>query len=221
MSVDLEPKFDDVEPGTVEPGQAAVIEEPTLDEPQQFDVEGLIQNRDAILNEKKLETQKRKQLESELAQMRAEKKNANDNKLKEQNEYKELYEQEKKEKLHIQAQSAAKDEALVKREKKAAVMNELGKLRQEKYADFIDFDGVIIDENGNCVPDSVKLVANKYRNEYPELIVGNRPAVLNHSAAVDGTPAPTKKKTVKELTQAEKTKIRRDAYDKSNNANKG
>ena len=128
---------------------------------------------------------KAKNAEAELTQLKAEKKADEESRLKEQNDWKELYEREKQGKEELESVAKQQQEEYIKTVKLSALKSELGGNVKDQYLNFADVGSIQRDEDGSLNSDSVQLVANKFRQEHPDLV--GKQGNLNITG-----PAPTK-----------------------------
>ena len=144
------------------------------EEEPQADVDGLIKKKNQLLNETKQERLKRQKLEEELNSLKAMLRKQEDEKLEEKQEYKTLWENTQREKEEIKEQYYSLQNSLVK-EKKIKEFNKVlgNSLSKERYYDFVNFNDIIVDEDGTINKDSVKYAVNLFRENYPELVSRN------------------------------------------------
>jgi predicted nuclease with TOPRIM domain len=71
--------------------------------------------------------------------------------------------------------------------KKSHLKSELGPGVKDQYLDFADINSIEIDEAGKIVADSLKAVADKFREEHPSL-VGDKDAPNPNSVGSSGSP---------------------------------
>lgn len=150
-----------------------------------------------VLEEAKKAKEKARLLEEEKA-------NLQDSKLKEQNEYKTLYEQAKEKLTHTETTLQQQEEAINNGLKYHEFEKHLGgKLKKKDYAAFVSFDKIIINPETKTVDqDSVKVVVAEFLKEHSALVdFPGGPRLPNQapsSVNVMGGAKP-----LSELTQAE------------------
>lgn len=156
------------------------------------DTNALIKKKNELLNEKKKEQMKNKQLMDELNSLKAMLKAQEDEKLEEKQEYKTLWENTQREKEEIENKYFGLQNNLVKEKKIKQFDKVIGApLSKDRYYDFVDLNSIIVEADGSVNNDSVKYVVNLFRENYPELTPKqNFPKVGSQSASNMGIPAP-------------------------------
>jgi chromosome segregation ATPase len=133
-------------------------------------MDALVKKKNELLNEKKKEQARNRQLEEELNSLKNMLRKQEEEKLEQNQEYKTLWENTQKEKEEIQNKYFGLQENLVKEKKIKEFNKVLGKsLSKDRYYDFVDVNSIIIEEDGSVNKDSVKYVVNVFRENYPEL----------------------------------------------------
>ena len=103
------------------------------------------------------------ELQKQLDAIEAEKATAKEAALKQQEQYKELYEAKNQELERAQAERDAYHDNLFRMVKLNAVQNKLPrKVKRSEYLDLIDIEKVIIDDDGMPNEESVQLVADQF-----------------------------------------------------------
>lgn len=146
-----------------------------------------------VLSEAKKAKERERELEAKF-------KLIDEQKLKESNQYKELYEQTKAE-LESKAQALqVKEKAIADAKKLSAFESKLGgKLKKDKYVDFVPLDKIIYDESG-VDQRSIDLAVSEFLKDYKELVDFPETSTLPNKAA-NGAGA------VNSITQAEWEKL--------------
>lgn len=159
------------------------------------DLDALVKKKNELLNEKKREQQKNRQLVEELESLRSMFKRQEEEKLEEKQEYKTLWENTQKEKDQIKNDYLSLKNNLVREKKIKQFDKIIGlPLNKERYYDFVDLDSIIVEADGNINKDSVRYVANLFRENYPELTPRqNFPKVGSQSASNEGITGPRAK----------------------------
>lgn len=128
------------------------------------------------LNEKKSVQAKFNSANAELAKLRAEQEAAQNKTLEEQNQYKELWEQEKKAKEDALNNHSELRKNLDNATKLNAFEKELGTgLKKDEYYNFVDTSKIIINESGEVELDSVKLAVDLFRESFGDDLLRNKP----------------------------------------------
>jgi len=125
-----------------------------------------------------------KNAKERLKILEAEKQETYEKSLKEQNEYKLLWEQSEKTKKEIGIEHAELKGLINKSIKVAAFQKFIGgKVKNDRYLDFANIEGIIIDpETGKVVEESAKLVAAEYMRDHSALIDLRTAKMPNESA---------------------------------------
>lgn len=145
-----------------------------------------------------------KDAEARAAEMEAKLKAIEEDKLKQEQKYQELYEREKKQREQ-EATARKKDRDLYLRGLKlAALKSELGNVREE-YLSHAAIDEIEVLENGSLSSDSIRSVANKFRQEHPSLIPTNMGGnITGYASPTSFNPASNKPKSLSDMSFAEK-----------------
>jgi len=134
------------------------------------DFDGLIKKKNELLNEKKREQLRNRQLEEELTNLKSMLRKQEDEKLEEKQEYKTLWENTQREKEETEQRFFKLQDSLVKEKKIKEFNKVLGtQLNKDRYYDFVNFEDIIINEDGSVNKDSVKYAVNLLRENYPEI----------------------------------------------------
>lgn len=116
---------------------------------------------------------KLKEAEALLNQMAAEKAAAEIQSLKENEQWKTLYEKNQAQLDSLAAARAQEKDQFVNYHKKAAVVAAIGGFKKDQYADnFINVGAIELDESGNVIQDTLSAEVNRLKQTYPELIKG-------------------------------------------------
>ena len=115
---------------------------------------------------------KLKETEAMLAQLSAEREAAQVQSLKENEQWKTLYEKNQAQLDQLAATRAAERDQFINYHKKNAVIRELGGFKKDEYNSFINVSNVELDENSNVIPESLIAEVNRLKQTYPELIKG-------------------------------------------------
>lgn len=167
----------------------------------------------ALKAEKKAAAEKAAKLESELNEMKRKEKEKEQESLKQQGEYKRLFEEEQKAKAEIEEKLKIKERKELNLRKIDVVMREIGTpLAKPEYWNFVDLDRIPVDEATNDIDVNIaKQVANDFLRDYPEL------TLKKTGRMDDSAPASTKKLTREEwlrLPLNEKKKRMREVLNK-------
>jgi hypothetical protein len=112
-------------------------------------------------------------------------------KLKEQEQYKELYEKRNQELEQIKQSAEAEKSKYLKSVKMAALKSELGGKVRDQYLIHADIDSIEFNEDGSLNPESVKAIANDFRENHSSLIPSGNSSSITNQAPSSDTPAPT------------------------------
>lgn len=113
---------------------------------------------------------KTKELEAALNEYKAQLKAQEEQKLQEQERWKELYEKREAELEQIRRESQEQSSRYMTSVKKAALKNELGGDIRDEYLSFANLDSVVVTEDGSIDPESLRNAANEFRKQHGQLI---------------------------------------------------
>ena len=156
----------------VEPKQSEVIESAPYTEKEAFQ---------RLLDEKKKESEKRKMVEMELASIK-------EQTLKEQNRFKELYEQKAKEVEELGGKITNFEKSVIDAKKKSSLLAEMQKagLKEEGRDLLLDkaaLDRIIIHNDAGGTVTGAAELAREYSQKYPSMFGASTPSV-SHAAPV-------------------------------------
>ena len=141
------------------------------EESSDADLDGLIRKKNELLNEKKREQMRNRELQEELDRIKGMLRKQEDEKLEEKQEYKTLWENTQREKERIEQELYTERAKTVKEKKVKAFNKVLGNsLSKDRYYDFVDLDNILVEDDGTINNDSVKYAVNLFRENYPELV---------------------------------------------------
>ncbi len=173
-----------------------------------------LESHKRLLAQRKADRARARDLEAQLAQVQADKEQAEADRLAEENKYKDLYEKSEKSKKELETKLSEMTTTHVTREKKAALDKALGGIKKSEYLGFADLNSIEMNDDGTVDMESVATVANKFRESYPELVPTKQTGKIPSDAARDVAPKQPRKlaelsvkemaKLLREKTQAEK-----------------
>lgn len=111
-----------------------------------------------------------KKAEERANQYEAELKAREEREMQEREEWKALYEKREAEINQIRQEALDKEQRLVRTQKLAALKQELGGSIKDEYLGFANLDAITITETGSIDVDTLREVANQYRQEHGQLI---------------------------------------------------
>ena len=150
-----------------------------------------------------------KNLAARIAELESEKENAQKSKLEEKQEYKKLYDNALGKIRSMETEAKEKESALVSEHKRRALEKELGGLRKSEYFKFADLSNIVIGDDGLVDENSVKFEANRYRQEFPELLQATKKVQVNNQApSNDGIVKP--ERSLKEMNRTDRSESKRD-----------
>lgn len=110
-----------------------------------------------------------KEMQAKLAEFEVQKTAMEEQKLIEQNKFKELYEKKDAElKEHLAQKDKA--EALLIQERKKFAVNQNVKFKKSDYINFVNLNEIQLDEQGLVVQESVKKEVQRIQQQFPELL---------------------------------------------------
>jgi hypothetical protein len=166
-----------------------------------------------VLDQRKADRDRAKAAEEKATQLQAEKDAAEAEKLAQANEYKKLFEAEKKKREEVEGRMSQMTQAQVTRAKTDALKAELG-ISKTEYLNFADLAAVQMNDDGTVEPESIKTVANKFRESYPDLLPSRSGGRLPQNA-----PAGTQPKLQKKISEMNPAELR-EAYANLRSGNK-
>jgi hypothetical protein len=119
-------------------------------------------------HKKLLDEKKRVQEEKEALTLKL--KEIEENKLKEESRYKELFESRENELKAIKEQSEKERKALTEHRKLEAFLKEVGGVKKESYVSLIDTDKIIVESDGSLNKTSLQDYVKSFKEQFPELI---------------------------------------------------
>jgi hypothetical protein len=111
-----------------------------------------------------------KEAKAKLAEYEAKLQAQEEAKLKEQQKWQELYEREKKEREKVFQERQKEKDLYARAVKLSALKAELGGKIRDEYLSHADISAIEFTENGTVNPDTVRDVANRFRQEHSQLI---------------------------------------------------
>lgn len=148
-----------------------------------------------------------REAEAKAAELELKLKAIEENKLKEQQKFEELYEREKADKERLAAEREKEKELYLRSVKISALKNELGGKVNDPYLSFADIDGIELREDGTLSSESVQSVANKFRQEHPGLIAKDSSVNITGSPAAQGVQTEQREKTLDMMSTDEKVAL--------------
>lgn len=128
--------------------------------------------------------EQRNKLRDELATTKAKLQAIEEGKLKEQNEFKTLFEQRDAQLMEERKKREQLESTVIFAHKRAAFRRELGaELAHDSYYNHVNFDNVVFNpETGSVDPNSVKLEVGNFLKEHSSLVVRNAGKMPNKAA---------------------------------------
>lgn len=157
---------------------------------------------------------KAKEAEAAKAEYEARLKAIEEEKMRDNQQWKELYEKTKAEQDALKRQVEDRDKQFIRSVKVSALKNELGGVRDE-YLSLARVDDIeVID--GRVNPDSLHLVANEFRQNHPQLLPQAKVPQPTGNAAPVGYTVQPKTKSLGEMSYAEKAAMLREIKNNRN-----
>jgi hypothetical protein len=129
---------------------------------------------------------------------------AEEAKMQDEKRFEELYQKEKEARERAETALKSTDEHYKKSVKMTALMRELGGNIKPKYLQHAALDEIVVRDDGTLSSESVTAVANKFRQENPELVPTQNAGNMNDQAPGSNTPSANPLQTLDNMTQAEK-----------------
>lgn len=145
-----------------------------------------------------------KDAEARAAEAEARIKAIEEQTLKEQSRYQELYEREKKQREQAEITRKKDRDLYLRGLKLSSLKAELGNVREE-YLAHAAINEIEVNEDGSLSSDSVRAVANKFRQDHPSLLPqqasGN---ITSYASPTSFSPTSNKPKSIADMSYAEK-----------------
>lgn len=145
-----------------------------------------------------------KEAQARLNEYEARLKSIEEEKLKEQNRWKELYEKEQQTREQIEQERKRDRQLYLENVKLSALKAELGGDVRAEYLRFANLDAIVVDENGSLSSESVKEVANQFRQNYPELVPSRNDVNITGAPAANKTNFNQAPKDLSQMSTKEK-----------------
>lgn len=144
---------------------------------------------------------KNKQLDLELSEYKAKVKSIEESKLKEQSQWQELYEREKTRSTELEGNLNKEKDLFMRSVKLSALKSELGDVK-DVYLRHANVDEIVVNDDGTLGSESVKSVANIFRQEYPEVLPNK--SNLNITSNIPGNFNQSIDKPLSDMTYEQK-----------------
>lgn len=144
-----------------------------------------------------------KELTARLNELETRVKTAEETKLQEEKRFEELYQKERETREKAEQALKNTNDHYVRSVKMTALMRELGNIKP-KYLTHAALDEIEVREDGSLSSESVTKVANKFRQENPELVPTQNAGNINDQAPANNTFNAQEKRTLENMTQEEK-----------------
>jgi predicted nucleic acid-binding Zn-ribbon protein len=149
---------------------------------------------------------KAKDAEARIAEFEAKLKAIEEQKLKDEKRYQELYEREKQERERADSNRKKDRELYLRGLKMSALKSELGNIK-DAYLTHAAIDEIEINEDGTLSSDSVRSVANKFRQEHSQLIPSDVSGnITSFASPTSFSPTSGKVKSLNEMSYEEKAR---------------
>lgn len=126
-----------------------------------------------------------------------------ESKLVEEKRFEELYQKEREAKEKAETALKSTNDHYIRSVKMTALMRELGNIKP-KYLTHAALDEITVHDDGSLSSESVTKVANKFRQENPELVPTQNAGNINDAAPSNNTFTTMKTKGLEDLTHEEK-----------------
>lgn len=130
------------------------------------------------------EKARRKELEEKLRSFELEKEDRQREEAERQKKFEELYKQERSKAEQAQKVLQDREKALADQFKLNAVKSQIGELQKEDFAKFINLSNIEVDEQGQPTAESVKLEAERFKQEFPMCLKKPATGTLPNAAPV-------------------------------------
>jgi len=147
---------------------------------------------------------KAKDAEARIAEFESKLKAIEEQKLMDEKRYQELYEREKQEREKAESTRKKDRELYLRGLKMAALKTELGSIK-DAYLMHADIEGIEVNDDGSLVSDSVRSVANKFRQDHAQLIPTDASGGITSFASPTSFKPSSGKKSLAEMSYEEKS----------------
>ncbi len=127
-----------------------------------------------------------------------------ENTLKEQQRFEELYEREKVERQKEQEERQNEKALYLRSVKISALKDELGGKVKDEYLSFANVDSIELQEDGTLSSESVQNVANSFRQAHPGLIAKDSAVNITGTAPAKGVSTEQQEVTLESMTIEQK-----------------
>jgi len=141
--------------------------------------------------------------EARAAEYEAKLKAIEEQKLKDEQKYQELYEREKNERTKAEQARESERQLYLRAVKLSALKAELGNIK-DQYLMHADIDSIEVKEDGTLSSESVHSVVNKFREEHPALIPQQSSGNITNYASPTSFNSAPKDKSLSEMSYEEK-----------------
>lgn len=179
---------------TVENNEGNGVADPKVSD--QKDNSVAYETYERTLTQAKQAKARQKEMEQELAAMKAEKATEEKSRLEEQGKYKELHEASEARAKAAEQETSNLLASQILARKREAVATLIGAVHKPEFLQFVNLDNVDIDN-----PDSIADEANRFKTEYPMALA--TPSASAQTNESHGTPKDQSPKTLKDMTDAE------------------
>lgn len=155
-----------------------------------------------------------KEAQARINELEARMKAAEESKLKEQDQWKELYERERQQREEAENVRQQEKDLYLKSIKLSALKGELGGNIKDEYLQFADVNNIEMAEDGSLSSESVKHVANQFRQDHPSLVSKQENVNITSPAAGSNVTYQQPEKSVNEMSLEEKKQYLRDLTEK-------
>lgn len=144
-----------------------------------------------------------KELTARLNELETQIKTSTETKMQEEKRYEELYQNERANREKAENALKNTNEHYIKSVKMTALMRELGGTIKPKYLQHADLEAIEVRDDGTLSSESLTAVANKFRQENPELVPSASAGNINDAAPGSTTVVSTNKNNLEELSKEE------------------
>lgn len=150
--------------------------------------------------------EQKKNLSAELNEYKSKLEAIEEERLRENQQYQELYEKAKSEVEQLKNSYESEKERNIRLAKMTALKQELGGDIRNEYLTHANLNGIELRDDGSLSPDSVREVANQFREEHSQLIPSKSNSQITNQAPSNGGLV-TKEKTLSDLSYSEKAAL--------------
>lgn len=179
--------------------------QPTMVDVEEYDESDSVSKKAYIEKSRDMHKYKAqlKEERARAAEYEAKLKALEEEKLVEQQRFEELYKRERQQRENVEKQRHAEKELYLRAVKLSALKAEIGNVK-DVYLQHANIDSIDINEDGSISSDSVKSVADQFRQEHGQLIPRNAGSNITNPASPTSFDSKSNEKPIAKMSFEEK-----------------